>query len=135
VAHRKDSELARVETVTVLNDLCFWAPSALIGPQFGWRELGRDEVELTFTNGPHAVRAVLVFDAAGDLVDFVSDDRAQIQRDGSLKRLRWSTPMHDRREFQGRRVPTQGEAVWHQAEGPFVYGRFSVRHIAFDGAA
>ncbi len=135
VANRHDAELARVETVTLLNDLCFWAPSSLIGPQFQWREVGEGQVEVTFMNAPHTVRATLVFDADGDLVDFVSDDRAQAQRDGTLKRLRWSTPMHDRREFQGRRVPTRGEAIWHQPEGPFVYGRFSVRSIRFDEAA
>lgn len=135
VADRHDAELARVETVTLLDDLCFWAPSSLIGPQFRWREIGDRQVEVTFTNGPHTVRATLVFDADGDLVDFVSDDRAQAQRDGTLKRLRWSTPMHDRREFQGRRVPTRGEAIWHPPEGPFVYGRFVVRSIRFDEAA
>jgi hypothetical protein len=132
VADRHDAELARVETVTLLNDLCFWAPSALIGPQFQWRELGIGQVEVVFTNGPHTVCATLQFDADGDLVDFVSDDRAMAQRDGTLKRQRWSTPMHDRQQVQGRRVPTRGEAIWHQPDGPFVYGRFTVRSIRFD---
>jgi hypothetical protein len=135
VADQHDADLARVETVTLLNDLCFWAPSSLVGPQFRWREVDARHVEATFTNGPHTVRATLVFDADGDLVDFVSDDRAQSQRDGTLKRLRWSTPMRDHRDFAGRRVPTQGEAIWHQPEGPFVYGRFTVRAIRFDEGA
>jgi hypothetical protein len=135
VANQKGDELTRIETVTLLNDLCFWAPSSLIGPQFQWREVDDRHVEVTFANGPHTVGATLVFDADGDLVDFVSEDRAQSQRDGSFKRLRWSTPMHERREFQGRRVPTRGEAIWHQPDGPFVYGRFAVRSIRFDEAA
>jgi hypothetical protein len=135
VVDRHDAALGRVETVTLLNDLCFWAPSALVGPQFQWRDPGDGQVEVIFTNGPHTVSARLVFDADGDLVDFVSDDRAQAQRDGTLKRLRWSTPMHDRCELQGRLVPTRGEAIWHPPEGPFVYGRFTVRSIRFDGVA
>lgn len=134
VANQQGAELARVETVTLLNDLCFWAPSSLIGAQFRWREIDDRQVELSFTNGPHTVDATLVFDADGDLVDFVSDDRAQSQPDGTFKRLRWSTPMHERREFEGRRVPTRGEAIWHGPEGAFVYGRFTVRSIRFDGA-
>jgi hypothetical protein len=135
VANQHDAELARIETVTLLNDLCFWAPSSLIGPQFQWRVVDGSRVEVTFKNGPHTVRATLVFDAEGDLVDFISDDRAQSQRDGSFKPLRWSTPMRERREFEGRRVPTRGEAIWHRPEGPFVYGRFTVRSIRFDEAA
>jgi hypothetical protein len=58
------------------------------------------------------VRATLVFDVGSNLVDFVSDDRAQAHHVGALTYPRWSTPIHDRSEFRGRRVPTRGEAIW-----------------------
>jgi hypothetical protein len=68
----------------------------------------------------------------GDLVDFISDDRGELQRDGKLVIRRWSTPMREIREFDGRRVPTRGEAIWYRPEGPFVYGRMVLRSIHFD---
>lgn len=125
-------ELARTETVTLLNDLCFFAPSALLGSQFEWRVIDDLHTEVIFTNGPHTVRATLVFDGMGDLVDFISDDRGELQRGGKLVIRRWSTPMQEIREFDGRRVPTRGEAIWHRPEGPFVYGRMMLRSIQFD---
>jgi hypothetical protein len=36
------------------------------------------------------------------------------------------------RDFGGRRVATQGEAIWHYPEGDFVYGRFTLKTINFD---
>ena len=128
----RGTELARTETVTLLNDLCFFAPSSLLGPQFEWRAIDDSHTEVIFTNGPHTVRATLVFDGMGDLVDFISDDRGELQRDGKLVIRRWSTPMREIREFDGRRLPTGGEAIWHRPEGPFVYGHMLLRSINFD---
>jgi hypothetical protein len=135
VTNQCNAELARVESVTLLNDLCFWAPSALVGPQFQWRVIDESRLAVSFTNGAHTVRATLVFDAEGDLVNFISDDRAQSQSDGTFKSQRWSTPMRQYREFGGRRVPTEGEAIWHRSDGEFVYGTFTVRAIEFDEKA
>jgi hypothetical protein len=128
----RSAELARTETVTLLNDLCFFAPSALLGPAFAWTAVDEHQVDVRFTNGPHSVRARLLFDANGDLVNFVSDDRGALQPDGTMKLMRWSTPMREYREFAGRRVPTAGDAIWHRPEGDFVYGRMRLRSIEFD---
>lgn len=127
--------LARTETVTVLNDLCFFAPSNLVDPRLVWQAVDEQHVRVSFTNGPHQVSAELVFNDAGELVNFISNDRGALQRDGSLRLLRWSTPMRDYREFDGRRVPTQGEAIWHYPEGDFVYGRMVLTQIRFNVSA
>jgi len=124
--------LARTETVTLLNDLCFFAPSWLADPRLAWRPIDDRHAGVSFTQGPHCVSATLEFNDVGELVNFSSDDRGALQKDGSLRLVRWSTPMRDYREFDGRRVATQGEAVFHYPEGDFVYGRFVLRQIGFD---
>jgi hypothetical protein len=128
-------ELARTETVTLLNDLCFLAPCWLADERLSWRQIDDFQTEVVFTNGPHRVSAILVFDDAGDLVNFISQDRGVFQSDGSLKNFRWSTPMRTYRDFDGRRVATQGEAIWHYPEGDFVYGRFTLKTIRFDATS
>jgi len=125
-------ELSRAETVTLLNDMCFFAPGALADPRLAWEPLDERSARATFTNGRHRVAAVLHFDAEGDLVDFVSDDRAALLPDGTLGRFRWSTPVGDYREFDGRRVATRGAAIYAYPEGDFTYGRFVLRSIAWD---
>jgi hypothetical protein len=124
--------LARTETVTLLNDLCVFAPSCLTDPQLSWRPIDNQRAEVSFTQGPHRVGATLVFDASGELINFISEDRGALQGDGSLRLVRWSTPVSEYREFAGRRVATRGEAIWHYPEGDFAYGRFALREIRFD---
>lgn len=126
--------LARTETVTLLNDLCFFAPSWLVDARLAWQPIDDHRCQVKFTQGPHRVGAELVFNDAGELVNFHSDDRGALQKDGSLRLLRWSTPMRDYREFDGRRVATRGEAVYGYPEGDFAYGRFVLKQIHFDPA-
>lgn len=127
-------ELDGAETVTVLNDVCVMAPSLLVDPRFSWEAVDERSARVTFRNGPHRVSALLLFDEAGDLVNFVSDDRAALQEDGTLKRYRWSTPLSGWRDFGGRRLPSRGEAIHHYPEGPFTYGIFQIRSLEYDVA-
>ena len=77
---------------------------------------------VAFTLGPNTVSADLVFNAAGELVDFISDDRGMLEKDGSLRILRWTTPMGRYHDFDGWRLATEGDAIWHRPDGPFTYG-------------
>lgn len=126
------AEFARIETVTFLNDLAVFAPSALAGPGFEWTPLDDRSARVAYTVGPSAVTATLFFDEAGDLVDFASDDRADVAAGGEPQRMRWTTPLSDFREIGGRRVPGRGEAIWHRPEGPFTYGEFAIRDVGFN---
>ncbi|MBA4175045.1 MAG: hypothetical protein C0505_00560 [Leptothrix sp. (in: Bacteria)] len=132
VVDLRGDALARTETVTLLNDLCFFAPSWLVDARLAWTAINDRRCAVSFTQGPHCVRAALEFNDAGELVNFHSEDRGARQKDGSLRLLHWATPMRDYREFEGRRVATRGEAVWSYPEGDFVYGRLSLTHITFD---
>jgi hypothetical protein len=117
-------ELARAETVTILNDLCFFAPSRLIDPRLTWTPIDDTRAGVDFTLGPNTVSAELVFNEAGELVDFVANDRGALEKDGSLRALRWTTPMSTYREFGGWHLASEGDAIWHRPEGPFTYGHF-----------
>ena len=64
-------------------------------------------------------------------MDFVSEDRGELQPDGSLRLQRWTTPLSEYREFEGRRVATRCDAIWHREEGPFTYGRCAIRTVTF----
>ncbi len=117
-------ELTRAETVTILNDLCLFAPSRLIDPRQTWTEIDDTRAKVAFTLGPNTVSAELVFNEAGELVDFISDDRGALEKDGTLHIQRWTTPMTSYADFGGWRLASEGDAIWHRPEGPFVYGHF-----------
>jgi len=124
-------EISRAETVTVLNDLCVFAPGALVDPRLSWQPLDDRSAAVTFTNGPRRVSAELVFDERYELVDFRSDDRPD-SSSGRFIPMRWNTPVSDHRELGGLRLPTRGSTVYARPGGPFTYGEFTLRSIAFD---
>jgi hypothetical protein len=123
------------ETVTVFNDMAVFAPAALVDAPVTWTRLDEHRVRGVFTNGSQTVSAVLTFDADGDLVDFVSDDRLAASQDGrSFSAQRWSTPLAGYRERGGRRVATAGEGRWHapQPDGTFTYIELHLDDIAYN---
>jgi hypothetical protein len=131
VARVAGSVMTQSETVTLLNDMCFLAPAALLDAPIVWRAVGPSEVEARYTNAGHTVTAVLSFDAAGDLVGFVSGDRHQL--DGKSDRLvPWSTPLRDFRDFGGVRLPATGEAMWREPSGAWTYGEFTLERISYN---
>jgi len=124
----------RGETVTIFNDLCILAPGALVDAPIMWEPIDETRVRGTFTRDDEAVTAELVFDADGDLVDFVSDDRSRSNTDGEgFTDQRWSTPVRDYQDFDGHRVASVGEARWHapEPEGEFAYLDFHLDDIVY----
>ena len=124
-------EMDQAETVTWFNDLCIFAPGALIDPRITWTEVDDHSSKAAFTHGALSISAILVFDASDRLVDFISDDRYALA-DGKAEPMRFSTPLRDHRTIQGLVLPGYGEAVWHRPSGEFVYGRFTLRSLDYD---
>jgi len=132
----RGAALTRTETVTLFNDLCCLAPSALLSPDIVWDAIDSGAAAARFTLGDNTVAAELRFDDSGDLVDFVSDDRsAVISSDGSSTPLRWSTPLRDYAQFGPARVATKAEVTWHPESGSWVYGEFELTSLAYNVAS
>jgi hypothetical protein len=117
---------SRAETVTLLNDLCLFAPGWLSDPRLIWSAVDDRSAHVIFRNGPHTVTATLFFNDADELVNFTSRDRGAIDFTGQITRKPWSTPVRDYKSFAGQRLLSQGEAVWNDPAGDFTYGKFTV---------
>lgn len=133
VADEHGPELTRAETVTLFNDLCLLAPAALSDPAIAWDPVDERSVRARYTLGENTISAVLEFNDAGELVDFVSDDRSAVSEGGRLTPLRFSTPVRDYRTFGDRRVMTRGEGRWHPPEGAFSYVELELVDFEVDG--
>jgi hypothetical protein len=132
VVDARGEEMNRGETVTMLNDMCLLAPATLISPAIRWEPLDSLSVKATFTNQGNTISATLTFDPSGALKDFVSNDRF-LSEDGKIYlRYPWSTPVGEFREFDGRKLASYAEALWHTPSGEFVYGKFTVREMEYN---
>lgn len=121
------------ETVTLLNDLCLFAPGAIPDAQITWEAMDARQVRATFTNAGHAVHAVLMFNEAAELVNFVSDDRGMVSADGkSVTKTRWSTPSREYRAYGRHRLTAGGDGVWDAPGGSYPYIRFEVVDVAYN---
>jgi hypothetical protein len=123
------SDLFETETVTYFNDLCLLAPSALIDKSIQWQALDRTSAKATYSNKGTTISAVLYFNEEGQLTNFVSDDRTAID---VMKKLRFSTPVSDYKDFNGYKLPSYGEAIWHYPDGEFTYGKIRINNIQYD---
>jgi hypothetical protein len=124
-------EISDAETVTVLNDMCVLAPGSLVDPRLTWEPVDDGTAIVTFTNGPRRVSATLIFNDRDELVDFWSDDRPESSK-GTFRPMRWSTPISDYRDLDGRRLPARGSTVYAYPDGDFTYGAFTLNSIAYD---
>jgi hypothetical protein len=121
------------ETVTVLNDMALLAPATLLDSRISWEAIDDRSVRAVFEVGGRRVAATLTFGADGLLSDFVSDDRSRASADGrTFTHLRFSTPVHEYREFDGLRLPAFAEARWQGPGVDFAYGEFRLREVTYN---
>ncbi|HLB10654.1 MAG TPA: DUF6544 family protein [Gemmatimonadaceae bacterium] len=136
IVDAKGPEMDEAETVTLFNDLCVFAPGALIDPRIQWQAIDPENVGASFTNLSHTIRAVLSFNDRGELTNFVADGRGTTSADGkSFTKMRWSTPLREYREFGSRRLMSRGEGIWHAPVGDYSYLRFDLDAIDYNVAA
>ena len=60
VADNRGPDMDQAETVTYFNDLCIFAPSALLEADMVWEEVDENSVKGTFTNEGISVSEILI---------------------------------------------------------------------------
>lgn len=133
VADASGPGMTQAETVTLLNDMCLLAPATLVDPRIVWESVDDRTARAAFTNAGYTVRADLTFNDAGELVNFVSDDRRQASPDGKTMRpLRWSTPVAGYRPFGRVWLNGRGEARWHEPAGDYAYIQIELDDVRYN---
>lgn len=132
VADAKGPEMNKGETVTMFNDMCFLGPASLIDKNIKWETVDSLTVKAKFTNTENTITALLYFNDKGELIKFSSDDRYESADGKVYKNYTWTTPIKNYKEFNGRKVATYGEAIWHKPSGEFCYGKFNLAEIEYN---
>ncbi len=127
-------EMLKAETVTLFNDLCVFAPGALVDPAIGWREVDATHAAGRYVREGVAIEALLTFDDQGRLIDFISDDRLAGSPDGkSFTPIRWSTPLQDYRTFGATTISASGAGRWHPpGEEAYNYIELQLKDIRYN---
>ena len=125
----------RSETVTLFNDMCILAPGSLLEASIRWQPIDARSARASFTNGKNTISAVLMFDAAGMLSNFISEDRSRASADGrTFSPQRFSTPVRDYRSYRGQQLASYGEAHFHPPQGEFAYVELHILDVQLNVA-
>ena len=132
VVDAKGPEMNKGETVTMFNDMCVLAPATLISNNIQWEPIDSFTAKARFTNQGNTITATLFFNGRGELINFSSNDRFESADGINYKNYEWTTPVKNYKNFDGRRVVSYGEAIWHKPEGKFIYGKFDLIKIDYN---
>jgi hypothetical protein len=132
VEYQSGAVMDTSETVTFFNDMCVMAPAALIDKRIEWLEVKENEVKASFTNNGITISAWLYFNEKGELVNFVSEDRSALGENGTVTKLKWSTPMRDYKSINGYKLASYAEAIYSYPEGDFTYATFTLEDIRYN---
>ena len=132
VVDAKGPQMNRGETVTMFNDMCFFAPSTLIDKSITWETMDSLTVKARFTNQGNTITAILFFNETGELINFSSNDRYESADGKVYKNYQWTTPVRNYKDFNRRKVPTYGEGIWHKPQGDYCYGKFNLIEIEYN---
>jgi hypothetical protein len=128
-------EMDRGETVTLFNDLCVFAPAAILDAPVIWHDVDQHRVRGVYTYGANTVTAELNFNQDHELVDFVSEDRLRASpNDKSFIRQPWSTPVRQYATVGRRRLASIAEAHWHAPapEAEFAYLDLHIDEVEYN---
>jgi hypothetical protein len=119
----------KTETVTLFNDMCLMVPATLIDKRIQWEPIDSLTTKATFTNRGISISAILHFNEAGQLINFISNDRIQVS---DMKQYPFSTPVYGYKNINGINVMSGGETIWHYPDGEFAYGKFNLKSIEYN---
>ena len=117
----KGEEMRISDTITLLNDMCIFAPASLVDSRIQWEPIDDRTVKAIFKTKYCTVSANLYFNEKGELVNFSSQDRYCLEEDGSCKKVKWSTPLKNYRYINGLLLASCVEAVWNYPQGDDCY--------------
>jgi len=129
VIHQSGPGMDSTETVTLFNDMCLLAPASLIDSRISWETIDSLTVRAVFINQGISISATLYFNTAGQLINFISNDRMAI---ADHKKIPFSTPVHQYRPVRGFNLMSDADAVWDYPDGKFVYGKFRLKDIRYN---
>jgi hypothetical protein len=132
VEFQKGAVMNESETVTFFNDMCCMAPATLIDKRIEWLEVEENKVKASFTNNGITISACLYFNAIGELVNFVSEDRSALVKNGETVKLKWSTPLRDYKTINGYKLASYAEAIYTYPDGEFTYATFELKGIGYN---
>ena len=127
VASDEGSDMDAGDLLRYLNET-MWFPAGALSPYITWEAVDAASARATMVYGGASGTATFTFDQDGRLTNMVAD---RYDRESGAV-VPWSTPITAYGEFDGVRVPTEGEAVYARPGGDHAYIRLTITDVDYD---
>lgn len=107
-----------------------WFPTAALNDYIKWESIDDRSARATMTYQGVTASGVFVFDQQGNPVSFSA--KRYRNQGGKFTLDDWYTPVHEYKEFNGIRIPAEGEAIWKLPAGDFSYIRLEITEIEYN---
>ncbi len=124
-----DSKGKEMDQGTLLRFLAesVWFPTAALSDYIEWEEINSRSAKATMSYGGITASGVFKFNDKGEVINF-SAERYK-EEDGNYSLKIWTINMEKYKEFNGIKIPTQGEVTWELDEGDFTWFKFEIVDI------
>lgn len=127
VASDDGPAMDEADLLRYLNEI-MWFSAGALSPYIAWEPIDGTSARATIIYGGVTGKATFVFDEQGRPANMFADrfDREY----GAV--VQWSTPLTGYSEFEGIRVPTEGEGVYARQDGDYAYIRLTITDVDYD---
>jgi uncharacterized protein YxeA len=101
-----------------------WYPSAALSPYIQWTNIDTHSAKATMNYENMQVSGIFHFNDQGEPVNFTA--QRYRETNGKYELATWSADVKAYKEFDGRRIPTEGTITWKLNTGDFTWYKLQV---------
>lgn len=120
IFNQRGQDMDKSTLVTWLAEIIFM-PAQILSGDIQIKEIDKNSVNVSVTYDTLTVRGVYKFKDDGQLVEFITDDRAMIYNDGRKEYKKWSALFEDYKKNDGLLLPNTLKSKWHMDNGDLTY--------------
>jgi hypothetical protein len=112
----------------LVETVCF--PTAALNDYITWEERDAKSAKATISYNGITASGVFYFNEQGEVTNFIA--KRYMEKNGEYFLETWSTPMKEYKEFNGIRIPSQGEIIWKFESGDFNWFNWEIEAIEYN---
>lgn len=110
-----------------------WVPSAAFSEYIQWEEINSNSAKATMSYKGVTASGVFTFNEQGEVQSFVAQRYGEFN--GEYRMETWLCEMKEYKEFNGLKIPSQGDITWKLETGDFHWYHFNVKDMEYNNVA
>lgn len=110
-----------------------WFPTAALSEYIQWEVIDLNSAKATMSYRGVTASGVYTFSEKGEVLSFVAQRYGDF--DGEYRMETWSCAMKGYKEFDGFKIPSQGNITWKFKTGDFEWYHFEVKEMEYNNLA